>query len=765
MSNRRLVKSIIRSNRGFSVGLLIMFTIMIVMVFFSLIFSSSLISSLNDFTHDYHLADAWITTSDIDCPVEKLEDIDKVSHVDASFVADADIRFRDNDVCSTRIFSVLKDGRQKFYSFDGYDNQDFDTIGLSQRFASIHDISVGDNISIDAPDGWVNLEVGSIVSTPECMVCARDELSRSDMYEFCYIYLSEAKVNQLFNNGSRANRISIYCEDGTTVDEINAVVEEAENILGDCVAESVVYEGSQFKATLDSNMIVLGDTINFMRWIIFSVGIIFSAFFVYQVVAKERSTIGILLAQGYSKGNIFEVFLRYVTGIALLALLLGSAIGIVLVKFASGVYLVEYSIPELTITYELKALMSYICFYILVVIFTCVVSIGRITGVDPCEAYGGVTYAADTPEHLTGLCTSVYVKMAILSMWRNKWRTLIISICIAACMGLLVLAISTQMTDQRALPANFGERFTYDISLRVYEDERVVDGIRIDEKTDHINKNIAFRDEISLNDAREKTQIVALQRGSDLHTLRDSQGNRLDPGDGIILDTWFANQLGAVKGDYVTIDSHELEVTGLADEYIDSTQYISYKTAKLLGHSKTNTVLIKLRQGEKASTALKHYKEKIGVYYGSLLTNYENLCKDSFKSIGTVLNILSCLAVMLGTIIIYNMVVLSASEKKREYAVLLALGVWTREISLMAFVENLFEYIFAVVCAIPVGTYISLKIMSTMSIEGHSYPPYLFELAFVIACLISLLYVFIGVLVTIIKVKKIDPAIALNNNE
>ena len=503
-----------------------------------------------------------------------------------------------------------------------------------------------------------------------------------------------------------------------------------------------------------------------MLRLIFLIGICFSAFFVYQVVAKERNTIGILLALGYSRIGIFGVFLRYVAGLALLGEIIGSAIGIVLVKYAANIYLVEFSLPSLSISYDLNRIILLLILYIFTVVFTCLVSSGNISRVDPCEAYGGyIQKDIKIPRGVANTRMPIFPKLAILSLYRKKWRTLAMSLCISACIVLLIMAISIKFSEQQAFPANFGQRYTYDISLRTDGNHDTFKYIKKYKKTEETCNYIAFRKSIKFNNKKKTTQISTIENNSDLLSAYDSAGNRLNPEDGIILDSWFADKIGATEGNYVKLGKHRLKVTGIADEYIDGTQYISKKTAKKCGHSKYNTTLVKLGENVDGAKALKHFKKDDGVYFGSLISGYEELCKDSFKAIGSIINIFVCLAVMLGSIIIYNMVTLSAHEKQREYAILLALGIWNKEIFEMAFIENINEYLLAIISAIPIGYYTSIGLMRLMGTEGHSFPSFHMKIAVLFACIISLIYIIVGVIETFRKVKKIDSAIALNYNE
>lgn len=768
MKKSHIFKGILLNNIGFSAGMFVMYLVMVIVVFFSLLLPGSVRSALDNFITDYRLADAWITVAPMgDPPTESLKKIDGISGMDLSFAIDADMIVNGEDGYSARIFSISDDDTLRIHTYSEDENKTPDSVGMTQRFAETHSVSVGDTVTLRTPNGNVDLNVGSIVTTPEAISCSVDDLAQNDQYGFCYLYLPREEFDEIFGTEGMVNRFSLYFNDGTTTEEMTAAVKSAEEILGRSVVSSVVFETSQFRSSIKSELDAFENTVRFTLFIIFFIGICFSSFFAYQIVDRERRTIGLLRALGYSKSKVFFLFFRYIGGLSVIAAVAGGIIGCFLVGFAADVYLKRFSIPSIVFEAKPSEMILFFSIYFISVFLSCLFSSGKISGVNPCEAYGGGSEAeTDTSNRISRLALPVFMKITVTTMWRHKWRQLAASMCIAVCIMLMIMSVATKASEKQAVPATFGSRLLYDVMLRISDDAGTLQSISDNENTDAVDECIIFRSTISFNGKKESTMINAINGDHELLELSDSSGCLIkDTKNGILLDEWFAGIIGAKVGDIVTVDSLELEVTGLVNEYIDSTQYVSYETAALLGHPLTNTALVRLKDPSDQRGAIKKYKQLEGVNFGTSMASYRNSCEDNFKPLGTVLDIFAVLSVLLGTIIIYNMVMLNLNEKKIEYATLLALGIRNREIFTMAFVENILEYIPAVVLAIPLGMYSALTLMTIMSTDMHSYPMYHMAFSVVISCILSLLYIFMGVFLTIRRVKRIDPALSLNFGE
>lgn len=765
MKNSHIGKSIFKNNIGFSIGLLFIYVVMIIIAVFSLFLPDSLKGSLSSFIENYNLADAWITvTPSRNYPIDALKSIGNVADVDPVFTIDIDISFAGNDACSARVFTVSDTSKQRFFVYEGGDAGGIGTLGISQRFASTYSLSVGDTLILKTPFGQKDMEIASIVTTPESMVCLRDDLSRNDAYDFCYLYIPYEEADAMFGIGGFVSRFSFFFEDGTDVSEMEAALREAEDILGTAVVSSTLYKTSQFKADINEEMNALSDTIRFMSLVVYSIGLCFSALFVFQIVNKERKTIGLLRALGYSKRDVFRIFLRYVGALSLFAVLIGGFIGGFLVRMSFNVYLTEFSIPEVSIVIDPLRTVLCIGAYFMSVCIACTISSGKITGVDPCEAYGGeIPGDVAIPAWLSRLKLPTLLKITVTSMWRQLGRLLATSICIAACIMLLMMSISTKASEMRAIPVTFDERYRFDISARIDGSKATNEFITGCDGVASYGTYVAFREVVGCRGEQKASTIQTVPERGDLLILPGADGERLYPTDGgILLDRWFADEIGVGVGDRVTVGSVELEVTGIVDEYIDSTQYITEATASALGHSTPNTALIRLEKGADRATVLNGIRQLPGVYFASLTENNRNSCVDNFSALGMVLDIFAYAAIILGLAIVYNMVMLRADEKKTEYATLLELGINNKELFLMAFVENGIEYIPAVIFALIAGRYTSLHLMAVMSTGGHSYLPYRLGTFFAVACALSFIYVFAGAFLTIVKVKKIDPALSLN---
>lgn len=94
-----------------------------------------------------------------------------------------------------------------------------------------------------------------------------------------------------------------------------------------------------------------------------------------------------------------------------------------------------------------------------------------------------------------------------------------------------------------------------------------------------------------------------------------------------------------------------------------------------------------------------------------------------------------------------------------------SLGVPLRKIAGISLLESLSRFVISILIGIPAGILIVSLVFARISNDNIYYPMVHLKQTILMNILLSLLYVAAWVLMTIIRVKKIDPAIALNARE
>ena len=116
----------------------------------------------------------------------------------------------------------------------------------------------------------------------------------------------------------------------------------------------------------------------------------------------------------------------------------------------------------------------------------------------------------------------------------------------------------------------------------------------------------------------------------------------------------------------------------------------------------------------------------------------------------------------LGSILICIMVMLSIDENKKDYAVLNALGIRTQSLALISFLENGARYLLSTVIGLPCGIAAASVILSEMGSLKSYYPLTGIGPICLASSGIALLYLLLGMVFSVTKALRVDPALALN---
>lgn len=765
MKKANFSRAIFRNNRGLSIGLLLVMLLVTVSACFALVMPSSVRTTLERFTEEYGLPDAYITARpSLQTHLEDLKQIEGVQAVQADFSVDTRIRLPDGTEFGARVFGVEEDGFQKFYDFES--DGDSGGVWMSVRFAGLHALSAGQTVSLDTPDGFRSLELDKLVTTPNCMVCTRDAYSWNDVADFCFLYLPRQDLDELFGCGGAANLYSFQFEPDTDLSLQKQSMQQAEQLLADDALSTVIYEDSQVKSYIDNELQSMTNAVTCMQVVILLIGLCFCTLFVRQIVEKESKTCAVLRALGYRKKQILWIFIRFTLRVSILALALGAALGACISRYGLEVYRQMFSLPKMIYDIDPLLLAALTLSALLVGVIACLSSADRLLKADPALSFNPAEEEKEPPKFLKKLRVSAFTRIALLSQWKKKARLVQSAACIAVCISLTAMALGLLFSKNAVFPANFGGRFRYDTLVRLTEGTQYDGWLSELDGVSRAEPMTLLRETISFGGETDTVQINALPDECRLTVLSAPDGERLTPEeDGIILEEWYAEKHGLHPGQSIKIGETELIITGIAREFIRSVQYISMQTAQKLGYSEINACTVSLDAQADAEKVYAQIEQTDGVLYQTRTDNQRLSVETGFQALDVVIWVYCAVVLLMGVLLVYNMTAVNISERKYTYAALIALGTGKREFGRMAFLDNLLRYAAAAAAACPLGLLGSRIIRQTMSTLGHSYPPVRTGLSLLLACLMSLSYVFCGVFITIRKIRKIDPAALLSAGE
>jgi putative ABC transport system permease protein len=365
----------------------------------------------------------------------------------------------------------------------------------------------------------------------------------------------------------------------------------------------------------------------------------------------------------------------------------------------------------------------------------------------------------------------IFKKLSFSSKWnlrdvlRNKFRTITGIVGVTGCCMLIVCAFGMLNSMNYFIKLQFEDlyNFNYKLSLKENLSDDEISALEEDygEYTSQ-TLGIEIKDE---NGDREQNNAFVTDAG-DYIRFQDDNKNfiKFDSNEGIYVTYKLAETKGYEIGDTLTWHI-----------YGDNTYYES----KIVGFNKDP-------QNQNISMT-RSYLESLGIKYvpDSIYTNQDLSNNKEIKNVEIVQDIESledsirqmlymmqemiviiiAFAILLGAVIIYNMGILSYSEKEYQFATLKVLGFKDKQIEKIYIKQNNWIAIISIIIGLPAGKYLTEWIFKVCLEESYDFGASINISTYVMAAIGTFLVSYIASKILSKKIKKIDMVTSLKGNE
>ena len=652
----------------------------------------------------------------------------------------------------------------KMYIVDGEEfSKDKKGVWLDSYLAKNLDLKVGDEITFKYKDYEMKEKILGLITVPDHIYSVKDESTIFPTHkDFGFIYLS---VNEFpIQDYMIYNQIIVDIDDTDKIDETKRNIE---NNIKSAIAVTDRNASSSYQSY--NSEIEEGETYSKVFTFLFLfIAILSVVTTMNRFVKRQRTQIGTLKALGFKNRKIIKHYVSYGFYVSLLA----SILGLILGKYVLGTFFLNMEAQYFEIPVYNTILISsvYILAIIVVVLITIVtyLSCRGILKESAVEALRTeIPKVKNTKFDLT--TKGIFKKSSISTRWnlrdigRNKSRSIMAVVGIIGCTMLLVCAFGMLDTMNSYLDWEFNKisNFEYKLSLsNNYTNEQ------LEKLTDKYGKSTSetLGIEIKNGDKKEANTLVVNDAKDYLKYTNHNREYMDLKDDGIYITEKLSEKYNLNIGD--TISWH---IFG------DNTWY----TCKIVGLNRDP-------QNQNLNMTRKYY-ETLGLTYraDSLYTD-ENLSETKsldgvdiiqskanlqegmesmLDTMKTMITILIVVSAILGFVIIYNLGILSFTEKQYQFATLKVLGFKDKQIKKIFTKQNSWLTIIAIIIGLPLGFIMTDYIFKTAL--GDSYD---FSTEIKIA---SYLYALVGTYVVSIfvnkilakKVKTIDMVTSLKGNE
>ncbi len=658
----------------------------------------SLKYATDTFYEDYRLADIYakvrgISASDID----RIESVEGVGEVYPRIVNDFRVEHsKSDDIMSLRFLSadLSYEGRTlNQYLYEGQDITDDHDILLSIEYLKANELAIGDTIDV-VHSGKVDTFtiVGSVMS-PEFVYFMKDSTEfLPDKKNFGYAYVSLPMMNSLSGGGNTYNDLVMSLDSGYEFSDIKSILEDD---LKDYGLISL-YEKKDLLsyAMLDVEIKAVESMATSMPLTFLAMVAMILYLTLKRVIEQERMEIGMLKAFGYLDKQILSHFLVYgiITGI------FGGLLGMVMGYYMCDALLAQYAMYFiLPIDSAIIQVQPFIVGFILAIATG---SIGTYFGVrkilklSPVESMKNEAPIVDIKKSFSDnrflkliLKTSGF--MALRNIQRNRLRSIFIVVGIAFSFGMGgYMASATGMMD--------GMLFNQIEKVKKY-DGKMSFFTPVDEATlqyidDYEGVTIAsgiYETPIVIRKGSKTigSNLVGIPEDCQIYKLYDESINSTKElsKDGIVIPSYYADEIGAKVNDYVYIDSYLLEdsvkvkVTDVVQVTMSEAVYMNLETFHdIFGTSGYTSVIFNtddynlIKEDFKNASNIKLIEDK-----AKTLENLQNM----MGTYDIMFQTMDLFTIAIVFIIIYNISTIAFSERSREYSTLKVIGVTTKEIA------------------------------------------------------------------------------------
>ena len=744
----------------------------------------------DNFYGEYNLQDLNVMGLLTKENIDTIKQIKNVNNAEGKLNVSAVLE--DNNDITISMNFIEKNKISKFYIVEGKEF-DANTRGtwVDNFFAQENNLKIGDVLKIKY-DGYVfEEEIVGFINVPDHVYDVKDESQLyPDHKAFGFAY---ASVNELeeyiqkqvmkkmnitstsifkqymknfnYKDYIKYNYIMVDVDGEEEVNEVkNNIEEKIKNVVLVDIKDTPSY--SQYQGEIEEGETYIG---------------VFSGLFLFiallsvittmtRVVKKQRVQIGTLKALGFKQNKIILHYIGYSFWISLVASIAGIFagryfIGNVFIGMEMSFFQIPNGVPVIKNDSYIVAALVVLC-----VSFVTYLATRKILKEKTAE-----TLRNEIPKvknnSLNITTVGLFKKMSFSTKWnirdmfRNKARTITGIVGVTTCAMLIVCAVGMLNSMNYFIDLQFNKLFNFDYKLSLKSD---ISNEALKELTDKYGDNtseslyIEIKNEngdkdsnnIFVTDSKEyvrfvddKDNFIEVNSNDGLYVtykLAKTKGYKI--GDEIIWHISGDNKYYTSKIVGFNKDPQNQNVT-MTRKYLESL-YIEYKPDSIY-----------------TNTDLSNVKEINNV---DVISNIEELkegMSSMLETMQTMIVLIIFIAIVLGAVIIYNLGILSYSEKQYQFATLKVLGFKDKQIRKIFIKQNNIVSVIAIILGLPAGFYLTDWLFKTAIKDSYDFGAHINIETYIFALIGTFVISYIVSKLLAKKVKKIDMVTSLKGNE
>ena len=423
---------------------------------------------------------------------------------------------------------------------------------------------------------------------------------------------------------------------------------------------------------LDENLEPIRTMMVLLPVVFFVIVLIVIFLFMSMIIRQSRREIGIILALGFTRGQVRSRFYTVSLLVCAGGMLPGGLIAAGIALYVGNYFKDFFPLPELIYDISFFGIAVPAAATAAVTLTAALLSTGLISRIMPREAMSRqVRASAKIPALLRPFIGSLrpMTKSSVTSLIRSKVRFLISTLCIAASATLILTSFSFIASKNYTVHQVFDERIKNDCQIFLEEmpSEELAEKLKSPGYVSRLEKVAYYQTDISA-DGRSKSAVVnAIDENNSLIGITDASGRELkvSPG-GIVLERHTVDELGVKEGGKVTVEGRELTVTAISDQCVNRIQYISLKDAEALPQPDLGCLVCSLA-GDCKQELLTLLFDTEGYQYSVFTASLYDYNTELYATYDLAAWIVILFAVTIGFVIVLNTMLTNLHENKKSW--------------------------------------------------------------------------------------------------
>lgn len=723
--------------------------------------------------------------------LDKIKSLDNVKDAEKKLVVNA--IDKDNKDKTYLLSFIDSNNISKFHIMDG-EKFDVNKKGtwVDNFYAEKNNLKVGDTIKIKYDTFTLEEKILGLINVPDHIYDVKDESELVPNREnFGFVYLSvneipESYIKDLVMKEMKITDEKIFDKYVTNFNYkeyipynyIMVDVNKKKNVTS--VKEDIEDNVSNAKA-----IVKIEDTLSYQRYQgeidegASYVGI-FSGLFLFiamlsvittmtRVVKKQKLQIGTMKALGIKNSKIVMHYVGYGFFVSLAA----AIVGIILGKYFIGTFFLNMEMDYFEVPNGVPVVkpLSYLVAFLVVIVvsFITYLTCRKELAKKPAEALRNEVPNVKVSS-LNLSTKGIFKKLNFSSKWnlrdilRNKFRTVTAVVGIVGCCMLIVCAFGMLNSMNHFIKLQFEDLYNFNYKLSLKENLKD-DELKVltDKYGDNTSETLTI--ETKIGKEREANTIFVTNAGN-LVRFQNENGKfiKVNKNNGVYITRKLADQKNLKVGDtikwhiYGVNKYYESKIVGLTKdpqvqnltmtkEYLESLD-IDYKPDSLY-----------------TNTDLKGIKDIKNVSLVQDINELKNSLESMLSMMKSMIMLIIVFAIGLGAIIIYNMGILSYSEKQYQFATLKVLGFSDKKIRKIFVQQNNWITVLSIIIGLPTGYYMTSWIFKSVIADNYDFSAYINLSTYLIAIIGTYLVSFIVSKMLSKKINKIDMVSSLKANE